>query len=328
MKLYNILLLFCFALLLTSCFESQPEGTPYDDLICVINSDGTGFKRLHDTSILPFSLSQLWDLAVTQDGKLIFGADRYYISDPDTLNLTPFSDLLTDSVRKISLSKDNQAYYCNNGDLYQFNLSTNITSNLTQNISGNFKCPIVSSDNSIITLFSIEPDSNATRRLCYFKLSNDSIYVIPEAGTRTNNGLFNPLDHKIYHEQNEGLYKINLDGTANTLLLSYASFSKQAYGINFFNDHIITIDFELVLRIFDINTNNTSFVQQLNGRKILAKNSKIANRIFFVYEGDVNYYDIDLQLVEKVTNIIGDFSVMCPTWDGSKIYFIAYMRVN
>ncbi len=328
MKLYNILLLFCFTLLLSSCFESQPEGTPYDDYLCVINADGTGLIRLHNASVLPFAMSQLWDLSVTQDGRLIFGADRYYITDPDTLNPVPFSDLLTDTVRKISFSEDNKAYYCNNGDLLQYDLSTQITSNLTQNINGNFKCPTISSDDSIITLFSIEPDSNATRRLCYYNLSNDSLYMIPQAGTRTNNGVYNSRDHKIYHEQNEGLYQVNLDGTANTQLLSYSCFSKQAFGINLMNDLITTIDFELVLRVFDINANNTSFMQQLDGRKILAKNSKMANRIFYIYNGDSYYKDFELQNVVKVTNITGDFTVMCPSWDGSKIFFIAYMRAS
>ncbi|HNX00960.1 MAG TPA: hypothetical protein PKK33_06305, partial [Candidatus Cloacimonadota bacterium] len=131
---------------------------------------------------LPFEISTLWDLYVTQDGKLIFAADRYYITEPDTINPAPFTDNINVDLRKLTLSNNNKAYYCNNGDLFQYDFQTNSQTNLTSNFEGHLVNPNISPDNSRISFIQVNNAKYDIAKLGYYSLDGDSVHIIVNAG--------------------------------------------------------------------------------------------------------------------------------------------------
>jgi hypothetical protein len=323
MKLYNIILLFCISLLLTSCL-TEPSHPVNHNFVCSINADGTGFTKLLDINDLPFPISDLFDLYVTEDGKLIFRAYRLYITEPDSINPV----FLTDYSTGFSLSNDNKAYYSLNGDLYQYDFTTQTHNNLTNNYGGYLENPIISPDDSIISLVRKSQDINDTSTLCYFSLSDDSLHLVPEAGTSTRRGIYNPLNHKLYHEQSNGLYKIDLDGTQNSQLLAYTSIPRQTFGFTSLNDNLVTVDVTASLRIFNLNNETTLLNQQLTFPVIMPKITKNSNKVFYVINGSIYYYNLDNLNSIKVPNTSGVQLIMCPTWDASKIYYMTSVRIN
>jgi hypothetical protein len=325
MKIYNILLLLCFALLFTSCL-TEPSHPINHDFVCSINSDGTGFTKLLDIDDLPFPISYLWDLYVTQDGKLIFAADKYFISDPDSINLVPFSDVLAIEPRRLSLSNDNKAYFCENGILVQYDLLNNTHINLTDSNDGYLMNPMISSDDAIVTLIKKEFDTNGTLTLCYYTLNDDSLHLISQAGTATFNGIYNPLDQRLYHEQQNGLYKIDLNGSNNIHLLTYGFNSENAFGLSYQNEHILSIDLSRILKIYNINSNSIIFQNQVENR--LARSCKSVSKVCYVSNGSIFNYDLVNHLNSKITNTSNVEYVICPTWNGNNIYYIANLRIN
>jgi hypothetical protein len=323
MKIYNILLLFCFAMLLTSCI-TKPENHPdEEDFLCVINADGTGFQKFPYPSIP----GTIWDMYVTKDGKLIFASDKYYITDPDSIIPVPFIDITPNSYG-LTLANDGKAYYCQNGDLYKYNFVTQIPINLTENIDGFFSNPLISPDDSIITLKELSQDSTNTSILCFFRLSDNSMHFLPEAGSSTRRGIYNPLTNKIYHEQTDGLYKIDLDGHNNTHLLTYTSLMLQVFGLNPFSNYLVIIDPYAILRIFNISTELIDFNHALSDIRIIPKVTKYANEIFYSANGILFIHNLDNNLTFQIPNTSGVEYAMCPTWDGNKIYYFARLRVN
>jgi hypothetical protein len=328
MKLYNILLLFCLALLLSSCFESQPEGSPYTEYLCVINSDGTGFQKLMRFSELPLITHDFWDLYVTQAGKLIFAADKYYITDPDTINLIPFTSEITGGYRGMTFSNDNKAYYCLNGDLYKYDFQTQITQNLTENDNRAVIDPRISSDDNIIMFRTVTNSLLGTA--AYFRISTDSLYLVPELGNSILNIAYNSSQQKIYYEQADGLYRSNLDGSDITHIAEYAgSWIGAKFNLTNLNDHIITLDSVANLDIINILTNTIEYTTPFNiSNDSTPKCCKSTNKVFYVIDGNIFYYDLDLQSAIKVPNVNTVRKAACPTWDGSKIYFISSQRAD
>lgn len=328
MKLYNILLLLFVSLLLTSCITSPETHPVYDSFVCSINADGTGFQKLVKVSQLPFDTSQLWDMYVTQNGKLIFDANYLYIIDPDSLGQDFLPSVSTDYGQRYSLSNDNKVYYCSEGMLYQFDLQTNTTRQLTDHIGGDLMNPIISPDNSIVTLFRNEHDSNGTTTLCYYRLLDDSLIVLPQAGTATHNGIYNPNNGKIYHEQNNGLYQIDLDGTNKIHCFNYFTNGCFGFGLSSQKDHIVSVDVSKKLSVFNILNNTQAFTLVMNDNRVTPKITYDENKVFYVLNGSAYFYDINDHQITSIPHTEGLSIAMCPTWDGSKIYFIANLRVN
>ncbi len=329
MKLYNILLLFCFALLLTSCITS-PDGPPqYDSFVCCINADGTGFQKLISISQLPFEISKLWDLYTTKNGKLIFAADKYYISEPDTIAPVPFIDIRTNFGIGMTLSNDDKAYICSNGDLFKYDFQTHNLTNLTDDYHGYLMNPRISNDDSIITMIQKDSISYNPTTLCYYKLLDSTIHLLPEGGLYTQNGIYSPSDNRLYHEQNNGLYRINLNGENNEHLLSYSPLSSKSFNLTFYNDNLILINLSNLLSLYDINSGLATFTHQLDAQnEINVKCTKNANRIYYTVGNNIFYHNLDDQTSFKVPNTSGREFAMCPTWDGNKIYYIANLRIN
>jgi len=142
------------------------------------------------------------------------------------------------------------------------------------------------------------------------------------------NSIYNPTDHKFYYEQDHGLYKIDLDGSDIIQLLAYSTYGNQSFGLTTLHDHITSFSYDNQLRIININTGNVDFMHSLKEYPILDKIAQNGNKVFYVYNSEIYYYDLSNQLNFKIPNTTGVNYGMCPNWDGRKIFFIANLRVN
>lgn len=325
MKIRNMLLLLFFGILLTSCLNEASHPV-YEDFLCSVNTDGTGFTQVCRFNELPFEPSDVSDLNATRDGKLIFSSRQYYITDPDIIAPIPLSDLSYSG--NLTISNDDKLYYCNNGDLYQYDLYSQVQTDLTENYDGFLSNPIISNDNSIITMVKVTQDSTHASSLCYYRITDSSLHILPEAGTFIQRGIYNHLNHIIYYEQGNGLYRINLDGTQNTQLLTYNSLAFQSFGLSVNNDNLVTLDDSGVFSLFNITGESITYNIQLSLPLMKVKLAMNSNLVFYVWNGYIYSYNIDHQTTFKIPNTAGVNLIMCPNWDGTKVYFKAPVRIN
>jgi hypothetical protein len=325
-KTHYILLLLALFLLLVSCV-SGPSSSAEHEYLCKINADGTGFKKLIDVNELPFPIASLKNLYISSGEKLVFEADKYYVTKPDTLDPQAFSDILTDANSGLTFTDDDRAYFCTNGDLFRYSFPLFAQFNLTGGSSGYLTNPIVSSDNSTITLCQKDPSSVFPSKLFYFQLPDSVFHNVAQAGNFVLNGAYNPNDHKLYYEQSNGLYKIDRDGTHSEQLLSYLyNTVTRSFSMSAANTYLHFVDKENALKIFRVSTNSLVFSKKMNASRVIVRDVKNANKIFFVSNGSIYYYDLDLLVPVKIENTLGVEIAMCPTWDGTKIYYIAKMK--
>jgi Tol biopolymer transport system component len=298
-------------------------GPHYDPFLCVINADGTGFQKLMNLNSTDLSYSSA--LYITSGGQLIFEADRFYITDPDSIYPIPITSGFTAYRQGLELSNDNKGYFCSYGDLYQYDFATHTQTNLTTSIDGSLNNPVLSPDDSIITLVKHAYDSTHVYTICYYNLMDGSFHEIPQAGDLTDKGIYSPLNNKLYIARRQGLYKVNLDGTDNTQLLS-GYFKQLVFDRQ--KTNLISVASGGLLVVYNIFSELTIQSHQIPDPLAVVKFPRKTNKLFYATGGSVYYYDIDNQNTTKIPNISGIVNTMCPTWDGSKIYYIANLRLD
>ena len=74
------------ALVLGSCWLTEPVYPRPEPWLCSINSDGTGFRKIKKVD-LNFGTTGFWDIYMTKDNRIISYGERLWISDTDTIRV-------------------------------------------------------------------------------------------------------------------------------------------------------------------------------------------------------------------------------------------------
>jgi hypothetical protein len=78
---------------------------------------------------------RFWDIYMTKDDRIIFYGERLWISDPDTLSITPITpyNLVMFDKPQLEFTRDGEtAYFAASRDLYRMKLSTNEPFKITE----------------------------------------------------------------------------------------------------------------------------------------------------------------------------------------------------
>ncbi|HQB49731.1 MAG TPA: hypothetical protein PLW33_03550, partial [Candidatus Cloacimonas sp.] len=85
MKRYLYLaVLIGLALILGSCWFTEPIYLLPESWLCSVNADGTGFRKIKKVD-LDFGTTGFWDIYMTKDNRIIFYGEKLWISDTDTI---------------------------------------------------------------------------------------------------------------------------------------------------------------------------------------------------------------------------------------------------
>ena len=79
-----IAVLMGLALLLGSCWPTEPSYPRPEPWLCSINADGTGFRKIKKS---PFNTPGLVDIYMTKDNRIISYGQRLWISDTDIIRV-------------------------------------------------------------------------------------------------------------------------------------------------------------------------------------------------------------------------------------------------
>jgi len=79
------------ALLLGSCWLTEPVYPRPEPWLCSINADGTGFRKIKKVD-LNFGTTGFWDIYMTKDNRIIFYGEKLWISETDTIRPVSITD--------------------------------------------------------------------------------------------------------------------------------------------------------------------------------------------------------------------------------------------
>ncbi|MEF3695444.1 MAG: hypothetical protein V3576_08880, partial [Candidatus Cloacimonadota bacterium] len=133
-SLFYIAVLMGLALLLGSCWPTEPSYPRPEPWLCSINADGTGFRKIKRVDE-HFDTTGFWDIYMTKDNRIIFYGSKLWISETDTIRveqITPDNLVLFDFPQLSFTHDGGTAYFAASRDIYKLKLSTGEVFKITE----------------------------------------------------------------------------------------------------------------------------------------------------------------------------------------------------
>ena len=335
--IYWILIL-GLTILVSSCMN-DPLPTPMRTWLCSINADGTGFQRIHKApSITP----GLVDIYMTKDDRIIFYGEKLWISDTDTLSITPITpkNLVMFNKPQLEFTRDGEtAYFAASRDLYQMSMETYEFFKITETpVDFSYAEPVLSDDERYLTMRGYNGKSNEPRiASAYIDLldySSGYIYAntwFPMAyQTKIMNGL-----SKLFVENRDGFASVSLVDSTYTLHLPYPADWSDPFETSADKRYILTRDrqppshYAMAIDLNDFTQYELGLINRYSDGKPI-KACKDVNIVFFFDDDHIYKYDLDTHEKSTVFDpgssiYVKSIDMIAPTWDGSKVYFYAFL---
>jgi len=347
MKRYLYLaVLIGLALILVSCWFTEPIYLLPESWLCSVNADGTGFRKIKKVD-LDFGTTGFWDIYMTKDNRIIFYGEKLWISDTDTIRveqITPDNLTLTHLPSRLSQSPDgSKLYFAADKNIYQLSYPDYQLTQLTHQTTRWLRNPIVSDLGNYITYSSdgFGYPTKETEYMYWLNLINGQSDIIPSPDTLSFNPYYSEIEDYVYYER-AGLFRSRLDGSDRTTVDNYGGSGEPYTMFSISNDQRYIVHKSnptynnYFVRIFDkvcasgvnIPVNNSPPYE------LLGRLCKEANIVFYVspgYPEKLHSYRLDTGedtiLNPNQVNIANTY-IIAPTWDGSKVYFYADIEVK
>ncbi|PKN74282.1 MAG: hypothetical protein CVU49_08660 [Candidatus Cloacimonetes bacterium HGW-Cloacimonetes-2] len=330
------------ALLLASCWPTEPEYPRPEPWLCSINADGTGFRKIKKS---PFNTPGLVDIYMTKDNRIIFYGEKLWISETDTIRIeqiTPENLVLFDAP-KLEFTRDGgTAYFAASRDLYKLKLSTNEVFKITETPADYYWAePMLSDDELYVTMRGYWGKGDTPQTVySYIDLTDNSLHNVyatnyvaaPYKGKIT--GGFS----KFVLENKHGLGSISFIDSTFTLHLSYSASYKNMFETSTDQCYLITKyvqsakSYAIAIDLQNYARYNLGYVNEQFSRSPI-KICKDANLVFYFDDQQIYRYDLDTHQKSIVIGSNAGIDVysiimLAPTWDGSKLYFYADIVVR
>jgi len=329
-------------LILGSCFyTSEPSNPRPEPWLCSINADGTGFRKIHKA---PFNTPGLADIYMTKDDRIIFYGEKLWISETDTISITPitpFSLVMFDKPQLEFTRDGGTAYFTASRDLYKIKLSTNEVFKITETPEDySYAEPVLSDDERYITMRTYPANSKEPIIAGYYidLLDNSLNFTYSDtwfpASYKTK--IISSLSRQIL-ENRDGFASVSLLDSTYTLHQPYTSSYKNMFETSSDQRYILT-RYKQSTSSYAIAIDLNDFTQYELGKiyEHISSNPikacKDTNLVFFRDEDHIYKYDLDTHIKSIVIgpsdNLgVGRIIMHTPTWDGSKVYFYADISI-
>lgn len=345
MKRYLYLaVLIGLALILVSCWFTEPIYLLPESWLCSVNADGTGFRKIMKS---PFNTPGLVDIYMTKDNRIIFYGEKLWISDTDTIRveqITPDNLTLTHLPSRLSQSPDgSKLYFAADKNIYQLSYPDYQLTQLTHQTTRWLRNPIVSDLGNYITYSSdgFGYPTKETEYMYWLNLINGQSGIIPSPDTLSFNPYYSEIEDYVYYER-AGLFRSRLDGSDRTTVDNYGGSGEPYTMFSISNDQRYIVHKSnptynnYFVRIFDkVCASGVNIpVKNSPPYELLGRLCKEANIVFYVspgYPEKLHSYRLDTGedtiLNPNQVNIANTY-IIAPTWDGSKVYFYADIEVK
>ncbi|MFA4958715.1 MAG: hypothetical protein WC535_02335, partial [Candidatus Cloacimonas sp.] len=342
MKRYLYLaVLIGLALILVSCWFTEPIYLLPESWLCSVNADGTGFRKIKKVD-LDFGTTGFWDIYMTKDNRIIFYGEKLWISDTDTIRveqITPDNLTLTHLPSRLSQSPDgSKLYFAADKNIYQLSYPDYQLTQLTHQTTRWLRNPIVSDLGNYITYSSdgFGYPTKETEYMYWLNLINGQSDIIPSPDTLSFNPYYSEIEDYVYYER-AGLFRSRLDGSDRTTVDNYGGSGEPYTMFSISNDQRYIVHKSnptynnYFVRIFDkVCVSGVNLpVKNSPSYGLLGRLCKEANIVFYVspgYPEKLHSYRLDTGedtiLNPNQVNIANTY-IIAPTWDGSKVYFYA-----
>lgn len=347
MKRYLYLaVLIGLALILVSCWFTEPIYLLPESWLCSVNADGTGFRKIKKVD-LNFGTTGFWDIYMTKDNRIIFYGEKLWISDTDTIRveqITPDNLTLTHLPSRLSQSPDgSKLYFAADKNIYQLSYPDYQLTQLTHQTTRWLRNPIVSDLGNYITYSSdgFGYPTKETEYMYWLNLINGQSGIIPSPDTLSFNPYYSEIEDYVYYER-AGLFRSRLDGSDRTTVGNYGGSGEPYTMFSISNDQRYIVHKSnptynnYFVRIFDkVCASGVNIpVKNSPPYELLGRLCKEANIVFYVspgYPEKLHSYRLDTGedtiLNPNQVNIANTY-IIAPTWDGSKVYFYADIEVK
>ena len=347
MKRYLYLaVLIGLALILVSCWFTEPIYLLPESWLCSVNADGTGFRKIKKVD-LDFGTTGFWDIYMTKDNRIIFYGEKLWISDTDTIRveqITPDNLTLTHLPSRLSQSPDgSKLYFAADKNIYQLSYPDYQLTQLTHQTTRWLRNPIVSDLGNYITYSSdgFGYPTKETEYMYWLNLINGQSGIIPSPDTLSFNPYYSEIEDYVYYER-AGLFRSRLDGSDRTTVDNYGGSGEPYTMFSISNDQRYIVHKSnptynnYFVRIFDkVCVSGVNLpVKNSPSYGLLGRLCKEANIVFYVspgYPEKLHSYRLDTGedtiLNPNQVNIANTY-IIAPTWDGSKVYFYADIEVK
>lgn len=347
MKRYLYLaVLIGLALILVSCWFTEPIYLLPESWLCSVNADGTGFRKIKKVD-LNFGTTGFWDIYMTKDNRIIFYGEKLWISDTDTIRveqITPDNLTLTHLPSRLSQSPDgSKLYFAADKNIYQLSYPDYQLTQLTHQTTRWLRNPIVSDLGNYITYSSdgFGYPTKETEYMYWLNLINGQSDIIPSPDTLSFNPYYSEIEDYVYYER-AGLFRSRLDGSDRTTVDNYGGSGEPYTMFSISNDQRYIVHKSnptynnYFVRIFDkVCVSGVNIpVKNSPPYELLGRLCKEANIVFYVspgYPEKLHSYRLDTGedtiLNPNQVNIANTY-IIAPTWDGSKVYFYADIEVK
>jgi len=347
MKRYLYLaVLIGLALILVSCWFTEPIYLLPESWLCSVNADGTGFRKIKKVD-LDFGTTGFWDIYMTKDNRIIFYGEKLWISDTDTIRveqITPDNLTLTHLPSRLSQSPDgSKLYFAADKNIYQLSYPDYQLTQLTHQTTRWLRNPIVSDLGNYITYSSdgFGYPTKETEYMYWLNLINGQSDIIPSPDTLSFNPYYSEIEDYVYYER-AGLFRSRLDGSDRTTVGNYGGSGEPYTMFSISNDQRYIVHKSnptynnYFVRIFDkVCFSGVNLpVKNSPPYELLGRLCKEANIVFYVspgYPEKLHSYRLDTGedtiLNPNQVNIANTY-IIAPTWDGSKVYFYADIEVK
>jgi hypothetical protein len=347
MKRYLYLaVLIGLALILVSCWFTEPIYLLPESWLCSVNADGTGFRKIKKVD-LDFGTTGFWDIYMTKDNRIIFYGEKLWISDTDTIRveqITPDNLTLTHLPSRLSQSPDgSKLYFAADKNIYQLSYPDYQLTQLTHQTTRWLRNPIVSDLGNYITYSSdgFGYPTKETEYMYWLNLINGQSGIIPSPDTLSFNPYYSEIEDYVYYER-AGLFRSRLDGSDRTTVDNYGGSGEPYTMFSISNDQRYIVHKSnptynnYFVRIFDkVCVSGVNIpVKNSPSYGLLGRLCKEANIVFYIspgYPEKLHSYRLDTGedtiLNPNQVNIANTY-IIAPTWDGSKVYFYADIEVK
>ena len=347
MKRYLYLaVLIGLALVLGSCWFTEPIYLLPESWLCSVNADGTGFRKIKKVD-LDFGTTGFWDIYMTKDNRIIFYGEKLWISDTDTIRveqITPDNLTLTHLPSRLSQSPDgSKLYFAADKNIYQLSYPDYQLTQLTHQTTRWLRNPIVSDLGNYITYSSdgFGYPTKETEYMYWLNLINGQSDIIPSPDTLSFNPYYSEIEDYVYYER-AGLFRSRLDGSDRTTVDNYGGSGEPYTMFSISNDQRYIVHKSnptynnYFVRIFDkVCASGVNIpVKNSPSYGLLGRLCKEANIVFYIspgYPEKLHSYRLDTGedtiLNPNQVNIANTY-IIAPTWDGSKVYFYADIEVK